>query len=399
MKEGATVRRDTIDVHPAAHLIREMTDDEFVSLKEDIRIHGLREPIKLLNGAIVDGRNRQKACDELNIPANYEAIETSDPKAYVLSLNVTRRHLTAFERARMANREATRTRADNQWSTGTGAEALPTQMEAARKYSVSVRTMRDVKKVLEFGDKDLIAAVESGEVSIKGAVRRRRNSEAERKREERANLPSSDGMEIYLCSCADLIERVEPGSVDLVATDPPYSARYLDCWNELAEFAAHALKPGGQLLALSGQTWLPEVIDCLRVDGLSYRWTLSLQYRRGTSYSSFLREMQSDWKPVLIFEKPGERRLGGHYPHDVVIATAPDADSKKRHKWGQDEGAFRDLLGKFAGPGMLVCDPFVGAGTTAVVAHELGCSFIGCDIAEASVATSWDAVSGLSVAA
>ena len=64
-----------------------------------------------------------------------------------------------------------------------------------------------------------------------------------------------------------------------------------------------------------------------------------------------------------------------------------------------DEGAFRDLLGKFAGPGMLVCDPFVGGGTTAVVARELGCSFIGCDIDADCVATTWDVVAGLPVAA
>ena len=230
--------------------------------------------------------------------------------------------------------------------------------------------------------------------------RKERDLEAKRDRQERAELPATYGFEIYECRCADLTKKVHADSVDLIVTDPPYSKQHLSCWSELAKFAVHALKPGGQLLALSGQAWLPEVIDRLRVDGLTYRWTFNMQYKSGSSYRSFDRQIQSDWKPVLIFEKPSESgRLGGHFPHDVVKATAPDAESKQRHPWGQDEGAFRDILGKFADPGMTVCDPFVGGGTTAVVARELGCSFVGCDIDADCVATTWGVVSVLSVAA
>ena len=110
------------------------------------------------------------------------------------------------------------------------------------------------------------------------------------------------------------------------------------------------------------------------------------------------RQIHSDWKPVLIFEKTGESRLGGHFPHDAIRANAPDAD-KDRHRWGQNEDAFRDLLGKFVDPGMTVCDPFVGGGTTAVVARELGCSFVGGDIDEDCVATTLNVVSRLPTAA
>ena len=55
-----TPRHGTIDTHPSANMIWEMTDDEFACLKEDIRVNGLRDPIKLLDGLIIDGRNRQR---------------------------------------------------------------------------------------------------------------------------------------------------------------------------------------------------------------------------------------------------------------------------------------------------------------------------------------------------
>ena len=224
------------------------------------------------------------------------------------------------------------------------------------------------------------------------AARKLRDIEARKKLVERRNGPPTDGLEIHHCSCGDLIDKVGPGSVDVICNDPPYGKEHLGCWSELAEFAALALKPGGQLLALSGQTWLPGVIDRLRVEGLAYRWTFSMQYKGASSYTSFDRAVQSDWKPVLVFEKTG-KRLGGHHCHDVITVGGTEDADKERHRWGQNEDAFRELLAKFADPGMTVCDPFLGGGTTAVVARELGCSFVGCDVDAECVATTWDEIS------
>ena len=49
---------------------------------------------------------------------------------------------------------------------------------------------------------------------------------------------------------------------------PPYPKEYLHTWAELAEFAAYALRPGGHLLAMSGQMWLPEVMDAMNIPEL-----------------------------------------------------------------------------------------------------------------------------------
>ena len=84
-------------------------------------------------------------------------------------------------------------------------ETPPTQKQTAAKYNVGEHTLRQVRAIERSGNAKLLAAVESGDVSIKRAVkklvdreaRRRRNREAERNREERANLPASEGMEIH----------------------------------------------------------------------------------------------------------------------------------------------------------------------------------------------------------
>src|SRR5262245_58522138 len=62
-------------------------------LAEDIRKHGLREPITVLDGQILDGRRRSIACAWAGVKPRYEFIETDDPVAYVKSLNLHRRQL------------------------------------------------------------------------------------------------------------------------------------------------------------------------------------------------------------------------------------------------------------------------------------------------------------------
>jgi site-specific DNA-methyltransferase (adenine-specific) len=44
-----------------------------------------------------------------------------------------------------------------------------------------------------------------------------------------------------------------------------------------------------------------------------------------------------------------------------------------------------DLIEKFTYPGQLICDPFLGGGTTGVVAMKLGRRFIGLDIKKETI--------------
>lgn len=94
-------------VHPAAECFRLMHDDELAALAEDIKLNGLRDPLTAgrIKGAkaefLVDGRNRQKACEIGGIEPRYEYVEFADEdevKAFVKSRG-ERRDLTKGERA------------------------------------------------------------------------------------------------------------------------------------------------------------------------------------------------------------------------------------------------------------------------------------------------------------
>ena len=86
--------------HPLAELMPAMSADEFTALTADIKRHGVREPVVVFENMILDGRHRLKACDELCIDPPSRVFEgtAEEAKAFVLSANVHRRHLTLGQR-------------------------------------------------------------------------------------------------------------------------------------------------------------------------------------------------------------------------------------------------------------------------------------------------------------
>jgi ParB-like chromosome segregation protein Spo0J len=79
--------------HPAADAISNMSDTEYKQFKDDIRANGLREPIVLHEVQILDGRHRYRACLELAIEPRFQEYDGNEPVAFVISMNLRRRHL------------------------------------------------------------------------------------------------------------------------------------------------------------------------------------------------------------------------------------------------------------------------------------------------------------------
>ena len=85
--------------HEAADLFPMMPDERLAELAADIRENGLREPIRLLDGRIIDGRNRYRACKMAGVSPRFEQVAADqNPWAFVWSLNGQRRDLSRDQR-------------------------------------------------------------------------------------------------------------------------------------------------------------------------------------------------------------------------------------------------------------------------------------------------------------
>ena len=156
-------------LHPAAELFPVMDEAAFAALVADIAAHGQREPILVLDGQVIDGRHRLRACEQLGLEPLVRQVsaDDGDPFGLVVSLNLHRRHLSEGQRAIIAARLATlphgRPDANAQI-------CAFTQDEAAQHLKVSRRTVQHARAVLDHGIDELQAAVKGGEISVSAAA-------------------------------------------------------------------------------------------------------------------------------------------------------------------------------------------------------------------------------------
>lgn len=91
------------EVHPAADLFPMLPKHELDELAFDIKKHGLLHPIVLIDGAVLDGRNRLVACKQAHVKPTFEDFDGhGSPTEYALSVNLKRRDLTAGQKAAIA---------------------------------------------------------------------------------------------------------------------------------------------------------------------------------------------------------------------------------------------------------------------------------------------------------
>ncbi len=152
----------------------------------DIQAQGLREPIELLEGKILDGRNRYLACKSKGIKATFRILNGScrSPVAYVASKNLHRRHLSTAQRAAIGaqiremlkeearKRQGTRTdlieRKGDTTFPPIGGNVGESADEAARLVNVGRGTIDRASRVLRDAP-DLHEKMLRDEISVEGA--------------------------------------------------------------------------------------------------------------------------------------------------------------------------------------------------------------------------------------
>ena len=185
--------------HPAAELFPMLSDSALDKLAEDIRANGLQTPISVVldqdgEWRILDGRNRYEACRRVGVEPKTCEWEGGDPIAFVMSMNLQRRHLSESQRAMVAveveRLYAKEAKARQRSTLRRGRETpvpadLPgrgeARAQAAAALNVSPRLVQDAKKVASKAVPELASAVRNGEVTVHAASRVAELPEAEQR--------------------------------------------------------------------------------------------------------------------------------------------------------------------------------------------------------------------------
>lgn len=155
--------------HEYANLFPMMPDSDIVKLAEDIKEKGQSDSIITLDGQILDGRNRYRACQMNGINPRCEEYAGDDPLGFVISHNLHRRHLSESQRAMVAAKWAKLKMGHRPPSPiGGGAKETKTRDEAAELLNVGTSSIDRAKKVIKDAP-GLVEKIESGEMSVNAA--------------------------------------------------------------------------------------------------------------------------------------------------------------------------------------------------------------------------------------
>jgi len=140
-----------IEFHRFANAFPLMEGEPFAELVDDIRANGLRQPIIMHEGQILDGRNRYRACREAGVEPRFEDFPAdADAIAFVVSTNLRRRHLTDEQRRHIAADLATMPHGGergNQYTGGKPPTGSMTTAKAAEMMQVPERSVERAKQV------------------------------------------------------------------------------------------------------------------------------------------------------------------------------------------------------------------------------------------------------------
>jgi ParB-like chromosome segregation protein Spo0J len=125
-----------LEDHPAAAMFPLLQQHELEELAKSILDNGQRRPIVLLDGKIVDGRNRYRATQIAKVPPVVEIYDAkkhgTDVFAFVLDHNLYRRHLSTSQRAMIAaealkvlQQKAEQRRVEREQQNGAGTGTIP----------------------------------------------------------------------------------------------------------------------------------------------------------------------------------------------------------------------------------------------------------------------------------
>ena len=391
-----------------AHIVRRLTVDEFLGLKDSIAGEGIHIPIAINSEyVILDGYHRVKAARELNInkvPVLFKSFECElHEENFVIDTDLQRRQLNTYERCELIARrirndneiEAARQRSlanlktGNKFPTvskdtiGNGkSEFGRTRDKVASKYHVKAMTFSRFKTIHESDNECVKNRCRSGEIPISLGSRMIISEEKQRKLKTMAaanviNLPNNDRLQLIHSDFRIISEKTIPdNSVDLIFTDPLYGLKDVPLYKDLGDLAMRVLKDDGSLVTVIGGHSITEICNLLTESGLKENSFFFVRHS-GISAPIHAKKIIARGKLLLWFYKGSKLRDTGMYATNFIESEIPDKENNGRLAQATKEAGH--IISKLTFENDIILDAMMGSVTTGIAALRQNRKFIGID--------------------
>jgi N6-adenosine-specific RNA methylase IME4 len=201
--------------HELGKIIPQANQHDYEILERDIKENGLKVPITLYEGSILDGWSRYRICNVNSIQIKTEEYKGTSPLSYILSLNVHRRHLKMGQLAMMSTEllpmlteEANKRQSTTQLGgiTFESGSLGPARDLASQLFNVNPRYVSDAYKI-KLKSPETAERVKTGELSLADAMMIIKRLEYN----ERLNEAEKNPQNINF-----------PGPYEIIVSDPPW---------------------------------------------------------------------------------------------------------------------------------------------------------------------------------
>jgi hypothetical protein len=170
--------------HPLAAPFPLIEGEEYDELVNDLKKNGLLHPIVIFEDKVLDGRNRQRGCEDAEIDPHYMEYTGNDPLGFVIAANLHRRHLDVGQRSMIAADLHNVT-----WGGNRRASTGVTLHEAAAKLQVSPGSVQTAEALKE-ADPALAKDVAKGKTKLHTAAKKAGINKPRKPRKAKAVAPA-----------------------------------------------------------------------------------------------------------------------------------------------------------------------------------------------------------------
>ncbi len=413
-KEVIVIREDFKKLIPA------LTGEEYKQLEANILSEGIRDPLVVWNGYLVDGHNRYAIANKYSLEfrtVNKEFKDGNEAKEWMILNQFGRRNLNGYQRSVLAlqlenvfqeKAKENTIKAGQSYSPKEGCQisdkvainTIDTKKELAKVANVSHDTIAKVKKIEAIATPEVKAQLSTGAISINQAYQEIKKEEKEQLKTQKAieiiEKVYENNCNIYHGDCLEYIKTIADKSIDCLITDPPYGVdiQFGAYDNQLSRKIANDENSEDALSLLDKM--LIEVKCKLKDNAHLYifcNWKI---------YPDFSKIISNHFeiKNVIIWDKlfMGMGDLKGNYSssYEMIIFAGGNREFLNRpkniiqcrfnderfHNTQKPIDLIKHLIENSTDVNELVFDPFLGSGSTVLASKQLKRNYIGCEIDE-----------------